>query len=81
MLVERDPCPAAECNARAMALSLDSGPVFVRGREYQGLVITAICPRKIVHQTRQVAKHLKCLEFAPLRDVGSFMRIPRSVRL
>src|ERR1700737_3524912 len=46
ILVERDPRPTAECCPRAMALSLDPGPVFVRGREYQGLVITAICPRK-----------------------------------
>ena len=64
-----------------MALSLDPGPVFIRGRVYQGLVVAAIRPREIVHQTRQVAEHLKRLEFAPLCDVGSFMRIPGSVRL
>jgi hypothetical protein len=81
MLVEHDPRPAAEYSLRAMALSLDPDPVFVRGREYQGLIITAICPREIVNQTCQVAEHLKRLEFAPLCDVGSFMRIPGSVRL
>jgi len=64
-----------------MAFSLDPGPVFVRGREYQGSFIAAICSRKVIHQTRQVAEHLKRLEFSPLYDVGHFSRIDGPVRL
>ena len=63
-----------------MALPFDPDPVFVRGREHQGLVIMAIRRRKIVHQARQVAKHLKRLKLSPLRDGAPFSRIDGPVR-